>query len=429
MLHCTENAQTFEWNDIDLIDTPGFTVQIDKKINEYYKEHECNAIVLVTNDRFSRDEVRALVNLDQKPVMVFYVRNKYDSLLEGFIDSNDFTDEEKTTFINDHLIKLKQDLNFCIESHCGKASSVHSNYLTTATMKKFLDPKYSPDGARLRDQLKEIKNINNGECIDLKLPNYNLIHYKKKILQDQLWNFLNTRKMFTNSLTSIVPLLDIFVKESMIRDNENFFLEQFGIQEIIDIVNNKDTDNAVKLNFKDEETRQKLIELVKKIENEKYQLSIEKLKSTIMRSKPSTPPPPSSEQQQQQQQQDVNLDKETDSKQNNSTNNETQLSELSNFDRFKNIFSQNPNATSLTIRGAIGAATTAAAVSLEASTKLISAAAAIIVLPPLIAYFIYTTNYEIKKILLKVEDYAFEMHNLLHGSGAHEKLTSNVFYT
>jgi GTP-binding protein EngB required for normal cell division len=291
MIDCTVKTSIYHWkNDIYLIDTPGFLSpnnKNDKNVQDFdsylenlkkiFKEESIevppiSGVVFVSNDRFvSNDERLTFKNLEDKPILVFFVRNKFDSLLKGIIDDykdhqNGNTDEnpkELKYLSRKKARELKIDMKKTL-INISQFVAENSSYLITGTKAKFTDQIWSPDGSRFKAELELITKLNAYEPINLEDRNsLKLIHYKTNSLKALNWLNITRKAQEASKLLYVLTLKSFWESFSNYElvSKHNYFLKQYGIYDIIAKFKNDETYFSYKKS-------NKLAFIIKRLESE-----------------------------------------------------------------------------------------------------------------------------------------------------------------
>jgi GTP-binding protein EngB required for normal cell division len=276
---CTLEFDEYDFNrdgkhyNIKLVDSKGINNDdvdqetIGKLIEKY------DGIVFVTNDALLKEDLNLFKNIDQKPFVIFFVRTRFDSILDGELNNTRNLDDERAVAIRQEKIgSLRHDMkSVLIKSNISKIITDKSLYLITATTRQF---ETSPDGKRFLSDLILLDTLKKNENIDLNnASSYQLIRYKRNFLRENLWESLLL--ISTTSFSSIVPFLDTLFSKMLIDDKKAHWFEIFGIQKLLDLKNSGELASAL---GKSDEIVQRLEVILNEIEKEKDYFDLDKFK-------------------------------------------------------------------------------------------------------------------------------------------------------
>ena len=117
----------------------------------------------------------------------------------------------------------------------------HNIYLVTSDALDFEDEDVSPDGKRLKTELMELLvNIKIDKPLDLfNKHSRQLINFKAIFLRNKIAKHVVVSG-FKSSAISIIPFADIYAQNKIESDYKDYFLDQFGIKKVMDLVKNNE---------------------------------------------------------------------------------------------------------------------------------------------------------------------------------------------
>jgi tRNA U34 5-carboxymethylaminomethyl modifying GTPase MnmE/TrmE len=125
---CTMEFEEFDFEregqsyHIKLVDSKGINNDdmsqdtIEKLAGKY------DGIVFVTNDALLKEDLNLFQNIDKKPLILFFVRTRFDTVLDGELNNTRDVSEDVATSLRETLIEsLRKDMkNVLIKSHISK---------------------------------------------------------------------------------------------------------------------------------------------------------------------------------------------------------------------------------------------------------------------------------------------------------------------
>ncbi|CAF0705992.1 unnamed protein product [Brachionus calyciflorus] len=257
---------------INFFDTNGFMddkgsnlKEIESELRELklnYAIEEFDAIIFICKGRLSSLELQIAKANEDKNVMIFFVYNQIDIFCSNalkdigklnlekspiaFIKENRHYLEQKMIFLSTEILELIQSENVFkslmaniqqfksndLKNENYKSSLIEKSiYLITSNQNYFEHDLLSKNGKRLKKEITE-------HLVRAKYNNINLldpfskrtIYLKKKIILDNLfdgkhWSVLGA------AVTSILPLCDLMSTHFLEKDFKEEFLDNFGIKE------------------------------------------------------------------------------------------------------------------------------------------------------------------------------------------------------
>ncbi|CAF1055189.1 unnamed protein product [Brachionus calyciflorus] len=279
-----------------------------EKIKKEYNIVEFDAIIFVTKDRLSNQELKIAKKNAGKDVMLFFVYNQVDKFYQDYLKVNNKEDinlslieqvKKNEKMLKEGLEKNQKIINALIENHgvfhslmqdIEKFSAENlksgsykrqiieeSVYLITSNKKCFEDILLSKDGKRLKSEIENhlvLSKFNNFN-IDLFDPfSKRTIYLKKKIILKNLFDGKKLR-IAGAAFSSIIPLLDIWPTNSINKTYKSEFFEKFGMKALRDRINQNPSSVS-----KDPNKIETIKIIFKKIESDESIKSLDKIFDT-----------------------------------------------------------------------------------------------------------------------------------------------------
>ncbi len=291
------------------------------KIKDYYKIKEFDAIIFVSKERISDNEM-SIAKLYEK-TLLFFIYNQIDEYFEKEIALKNGSFNKKKSFNQqyeenrDYLIgklhereteliklidekKIFANLLSDIEKFISKNLKCNeykeklirkSIYLITSNAEDFCDPIYSRDGERIKREIGEhlarskLVNLN----INLLDPfSDRLIYMKKKFILKNVFDGTKKKlKVAGNGVVNVIPFLDTlignipFIKKVSSKEIKETFrtelMQKFGIHDLKEkLTNNPNSSSTKEIEF-DEIKITKLKKVMEIIENDEVIKSIDSI--------------------------------------------------------------------------------------------------------------------------------------------------------
>jgi GTPase SAR1 family protein len=290
---------------INLFDIKGFSdnndTEVEPQLDEIKKAcniKEFDAIIFLTVGGLEKKELDLAKFYESKMVMLFFVYNQIDMFCRNYLTSKNLYDRKKSEYdlfmqhqgqlvkeikknknelyenlsdrsvFNSQICEVTEFICKDLKSERYKSAIItNSIYLITSDQESFEDKFLSPDGPRIRAEIKiHLRAI--------KMENLNLfdpyckrtIFLKKKILLSEMFKTIDSkRKLALGAALSIIPILDIPYTNSTRNSFKNKFFELFGIKELEDFLTGK---KVIAFRLTDDQ-KNKLEKLMIKIKKDK----------------------------------------------------------------------------------------------------------------------------------------------------------------
>ncbi|RNA25343.1 interferon-inducible GTPase 5-like [Brachionus plicatilis] len=290
---------------INFYDTIGFQDNNNSNIEDFLfelKNHhnveEFDAIIFVTKEKLSAEELKIAKSNEKKKVMLFFVYNQNQLTLKDLYDDDLPLREqvnEHREMLENKINKIQKDICDLIKEHkvfdslMSEIQNFSSDNLKSedyknklielsvyfiASSKHFENELFSRDGSRLKKEIEEhlVRTKFNNMNINLLEPfSKRTIYLKKKSI---LENLFNSKKLAIAgaALASIVPFLEILPTTKINKSFKQEFFEKFGMKKLKDTICN---DSSLISN--NPEKIQKINKIFEEIEHDKIIKNLDSL--------------------------------------------------------------------------------------------------------------------------------------------------------